>query len=293
MTEKLSIRLIVFGTIVIGVTIILFFWKNYTLTTSLQVDTEKLDHFGSFIAGVVGTIWSLASIILFYVTLKEQRRDFETNQKAVELQVKALEQQIAEFELQRKELEETRLVFQEQTVTQKIQRSENTFFQLLNFHNQIVNSIDLRKNNNIGEVIGVGRDCFKIFYARLENFAQHEAKTKYSGDKSQVDILKIYEGLFAKEQADLGHYFRNLYHIIKFVRQSEIKDEHKRDYTNLVRAQLSSYELILLYYNALSVYGRQKFKPLIEKYGLLKNMNDDLILEEFKCSEKYLKSAFE
>lgn len=292
MTEKLSIRLILLGAIIIGVSIILFIWHNYNLSTTLPIDTEKFDHFGGFIAGVVGTIWSLASIILFYVTLKEQRNDFVINQKAVELQVKALEQQIKEFELQRKELEETRLIFEEQSVTQKIQRFDNTFFQLLNFHNQIVNSIDLRKNNNIGEVIGVGRDCFKIFWMRLDAIATHEAKTKFGLDKTKVDIIQVYSELFNKEQADLGHYFRNLYHIIKFVDKSEIKEKEKRKYTNLVRAQLSSYELILLYYNALSSFGNEKFRPLIEKFGLLKNMNDNLILNNYLCQEKYKQSAF-
>ncbi|MBK8344630.1 MAG: hypothetical protein IPL12_15845 [Bacteroidetes bacterium] len=43
----------------------------------------------------------------------------------------------------------------------------------------------------------------------------------------------------------MGHYFRNLYHIIKYIDNSNI--ENKRTYTNFVRAQLSSHELALIF----------------------------------------------
>src|SRR5215213_5051365 len=51
-------------------------------------------------------------------------------------------------------------------------------------------------------------------------------------------------------------------------RASPVKDKHL--YTNLVRAQLSSYEIALTFYNCLSEMGREKFKPLVERYALLK-----------------------
>jgi hypothetical protein len=62
---------------------------------------------------------------------------------------------------------------------------------------------------------------------------------------------------------------------VKFVHQSDIDD--KRLYTNLIRAQLSSYELVLLFYNCLSELGREKFKPLVEVYALLKTLPRDLL----------------
>lgn len=62
---------------------------------------------------------------------------------------------------------------------------------------------------------------------------------------------------------------------MKFVNRSDVTD--KRFYTNLIRAQLSSHELLLLFYNCLSDLGREKFKPLVEEYGLLKNMPQELL----------------
>ena len=77
------------------------------------------------------------------------------------------------------------------------------------------------------------------------------------------------------------HYFRLLYRILKFVRDTPLitsfDDEY--EYTSLLRAMLSRYELVWLYYNGLSEYGVQKFKPLIERYAMLKNLREDLLVE--------------
>ena len=47
----------------------------------------------------------------------------------------------------------------------------------------------------------------------------------------------------------------------------------------MVRAQLSKYELLLLYYNCLSDVG-EKFRPLVERYDLLKMVNTTELLDE-------------
>ncbi len=49
-------------------------------------------------------------------------------------------------------------------------------------------------------------------------------------------------------------------------------------YVSLVRAQLSSHELLMLFYNCLSDYGK-KFKPLIPDYHFLKNMPTELLIK--------------
>ena len=49
------------------------------------------------------------------------------------------------------------------------------------------------------------------------------------------------------------------------------------EYICILRAQLSDYELGLLCYNCLSDNGRDKFKPLIEKYALFNNLRDKVL----------------
>lgn len=70
-------------------------------------------------------------------------------------------------------------------------------------------------------------------------------------------------------------YFRHLYRIIKYINESKlIETKDKYEYAAIVRAQLSEYELLMLFYNALNVKdnGIYKFKSLIETYALFNNL---------------------
>jgi hypothetical protein len=119
-------------------------------------------------------------------------------------------------------------------------------------------------------------------------------------DEKQYAV-KCYE-IFYKDrdyQSELAHYFRNLYHIVKFVNEAEVLKRNdaaidykeRRRYTSLVRAQLSAYELALLFYDGLSKYG-EGFKPLIEKFGLLEHLDAEHLLLDPSHKAFYDSSAF-
>ncbi|MCM1142514.1 MAG: putative phage abortive infection protein, partial [Muribaculum sp.] len=90
------------------------------------------------------------------------------------------------------------------------------------------------------------------------------------------------------------HYFRHLYRIFKFVAESPliVKEEDRYEYASMARGQLSRYELIWLYYNGLSSYGRDKFKPLIERFAILKNLRDEMLVQDLKFEISYDARAF-
>ena len=98
-------------------------------------------------------------------------------------------------------------------------------------------------------------------------------------DKMKEEINVIYEEFFAEYQPYVGPYFRHLYQVVKLVDQSDFLKEFeaKKFYTNLIRAQLSSDELGLFFYNCLSDRGA-KFKDLVEKYALFKDMSFEVLL---------------
>jgi hypothetical protein len=123
-----------------------------------------------------------------------------------------------------------------------------------------------------------GRDCFRFFYKRLKPFYTNRLNEKNKNLNPYYVINDSYQELFQVYQKDLGHYFRNLYNLIKFVHNSDVKDKHV--YTNIIRAQLSSHELLMLFYNSISNYGNEKFKPLIENYHLLKNISFGELLDQ-------------
>ena len=191
---------------------------------------------------------------------------------AILLQSKELKLQRKELGFTREELKGQKLQLKAQNKTLEKRNFENTFFELLRLHNEITNSIDLVDKTGI---VTRGRDCFKVFHNRLKktwgrNIAQ------YQGSDEAERINNTYLGFYNEYQSEIGHYFRSLYNIVKFVDNSDV--ENKRLYTNLIRAQLSSYELTLLFYNTLSDMGREKFMPLIIKYSLLKTLPQSELL---------------
>ncbi|MDH3998926.1 MAG: putative phage abortive infection protein [Desulfuromonadales bacterium] len=192
----------------------------------------------------------------------------------------AIFMQKKELELQRKELRETqkiqenqRLEFEKQNVTIAIQRFENTFFQLLSRQNQIIADLEIGANSNKHMC---GRDVLSFIYRRYYGTIMNTLKSK-GGDISNVAFCcDIYMEVYGSFEDKLGPYFRGLYTLIKFVDQSEVED--KKLYTNIVRSQLSSSEISLMFYNCVTVLGRNKFKPMIERYSLLKNVSFEALL---------------
>jgi hypothetical protein len=98
---------------------------------------------------------------------------------------------------------------------------------------------------------------------------------------------KRYNVFYITYGEELGQYYRTLYNILKLVERSEFIDE-KYVYTNLIRAQLSRYELSLLFYNSLSDYGREKMAPLVKEYKILKHLEKTTLPDEnLKIWEKF------
>ena len=102
----------------------LFLWGRNFFDFDSTIDDGMLGTLGDFVGGVIGSIWALVGVILFYMALKEQRKDIATNQEALAKQIEALEIQTNEFRLQKDELIESRKVFTEQSKTLKKQQFE-------------------------------------------------------------------------------------------------------------------------------------------------------------------------
>lgn len=207
--------------------------------------------------------------------------------------------------LQKQELELQRQEFQRQNF-------ESSFFQLLRFHSEIVNSMQFRSQNQRYS----GRESLSQILLSLKSIYETPEEKFYTemngdSDEGRQDLLRRlndrYEQFFTEHQSNIGYYFRNLYNVVKFVNEHDFPKEFKtkKFYTNLIRAQLSSDELVLLFYNCLSIRG-ENFKIFVERYALLEDMPledmpsedmpQDMPLEKFihkKLKELfYKKSAF-
>jgi hypothetical protein len=168
--------------------------------------------------------------------------------------------------LQSRSLIEQSEEIQRQNRRQERQAFESMLVQLLGFHHEIAKEMHLR----LGAATFEGRAAFRALADELQGIIAN-----YGQQNPDVASVKVaqrgYEQFHSRYRGVLDHYFRNLYHIVKFVDRSGIEDP--KQYTSLVRAQLSPPELLLLFYNGASAFG-EKFKPLIEKFALLEQLPD-------------------
>lgn len=190
-----------------------------------------------------------------------------------------------ELDLQRQELQAQRAEFAQQNTTLKLQRFENTFFHMMELQQQIVN--DLRIQNKSKEHLrtgtGIGQRREEIVLEELKGRQVIRHIYKYVHYQLELNGFEGYR--HAGYGNLLDHYFRHLYTILRYIDETDAFDNNsgetdvenarkqKYHYTTIVRATLSRYELLLLYYNGLSFFGREKMKPLIEKYALLNNID--------------------
>lgn len=220
------------------------------------------------------------------------------------LQRKDLKMQRHELCLQRKELEMTRDEMKRQTEQQElqtemfsVQRFENTFFQMLLQYQEVVNNLTFSFEENGKIEVIKGRE---LFFESFESVPHHTFVVGMEPIK--VDGMR---GLLEKKGMDgymesntptyFDHYFRLLYRILKFVQSTNLITDFEKEYeyTSMLRALLSRYELVWLYYNGLSKYGCDKLKPLIERYAMLKNLREEFLVADLKNLGAYNQSAYE
>ena len=197
-----------------------------------------------------------------------------------------------DLKLQRQEMKEQTREFKKENDTLRIQRFENTFFNMLSQFQEVVNNLKVTKNF----YNGAGRDSFEKAYVKNEQVEQSMSDFNYLS----MQTIIFRDGVNGYKRSDLpkyfDHYFRLLYRILKYVDESKLilDYDEKYEYTAMLRAMLSRYELVWLYYNGLSPYGEEKLKPLIEKYAMLKNLRDELLVKGgSKGFGKYEESAHE
>ncbi len=121
--------------------------------------------------------------------------------------------------------------------------------------------------------------------------------TKKINHKSQTYIHKLPFRPLDGHLSRLGHYFRHIYQILKFVDGSDLKPDEKYEFCKAFRAQLSTHEQALLYFNSFWGPGKKMWSDqtfsgsthhFILDFKLIKNL--PFHVTEFTLSprEKFL-----
>ena len=244
---------------------------------------DSWDHRGQFgdLFGVVNALFSGLAFAGLIITIRQQHQDLE-------YQKQAIEQTNLEMKSQTKE-------FDKQNETLRIERFENTFFKMLEVQQSIVNDLyaaDSHKEgveednpNKFGSVSKEvlvqdeyrGRNLFFYVFTRCEHYIGNDPRytTKVYGLYKVIEKYGMthFDDYFTTTMFD--HYFRHLYTILKYISQNEwLGEKLQYQYATFVRATLSRYELVMLYYNG---FFHPKMKIMLERYSMLNNLRKDLL----------------
>ena len=260
-----------YRTIAICVSIItIIIWALSFLLFTTNWDKEERGTFGDMF-GAVNALFSGLAFAGLIVTLIMQHEELG-------LQRKELAQTNDELAAQREE-------FVAQTKTMKIQRFENTLFNMLSLQQGIVNSLDyIPQDDADPNPESRGKYVFDVFYNKKITKFQYGNEQQIMGIKGLIQAendIQAYRRV--SEISIFDSYFRHLYRIFKYIDESQLIDDTERySYSCIVRAQLSDYELLLLFYNALTIddNGAFKFKHLIEKYAIFNNIRESMLARQ-------------
>lgn len=319
-----------------GIIVTIIFIQKISLLYSIVKPGEKIDlnstgMVGDFFGGVVGTIWSFAGVLLFFLALRLQSK---------------------ELNLQIRELKDTREVF-------TTQQFENTFFNLLKTQQEIrqnlecdeivnhfiINDVDCSnakhyksylvfeyiKKYMINQHFNLSTTFRELIELQSQNPKNEQIEVHINNISKKLKIefnvedyeklsnsktvaKTIYVKVFNNFHNQLGHYFRNLYHILNYLMENEkaessqliwdelrgikhsilingksiekenIKRKYKK-YSEFVQAQMSGDELFLLFYNGLFF---PKMKKILHHYDFLENLSSDDLLNSKEDIKFYM-----
>lgn len=215
--------------------------------------TASLGTFGDFFGGVLNPIFTFLTLFGLIVTIVIQRM---------------------ELRLAREEYEKTAIAL-------NTQATEATFFNALDLHHKIVDGLKFdpkifpedgleRMLRSAGKELAhrkpvEGRNVFGAILVELGKL-----------DRGVIETHERYKFMQDNHNHVLGHYFRNLYQALKVVDNYSDQLLTKRDkekYAGILRAQLSSNELTVLFLNCLDgMVDDGQFKNLLIRYRMLEHL---------------------
>ncbi len=199
---------------------------------------------------------------------------------------------IATIVIQRQELGLARIEYEKTADALSTQAIETTFFNMIDLHHKIVDELSLDLNelvlpDNKSKKVS---DIFKnmIYQFNVMGLKIEPDVKQFSGRKifhalsvflklsetKDMTIKDVYIQVQNQHNYILGHYFRNLYQIMKVIHKNEsISDDDKTKYMGLLRAQLSTFELAILFINCLDgVCDDGEFRFLLYNYRMLEHL---------------------
>lgn len=169
------------------------------------------------------------------------------------------------------------LTLRQQQKESSRQNFENNFFGLLDHFQSLAQATqahnwgrEVAEDGTETDFVSHSFHGHQAFRALLDELRQDLRPADF---RHPEKVRRKYDKFYEEFRDDLGHYFRLLYHLFKMISdRCEESEDLKYYYSQLVRAHLSSSELILLAYNCISGEGRHKFVRYLKEFAVLHNV---------------------
>jgi hypothetical protein len=245
--------------------------------------SDKLGQFGDFFGGVLNPLLSFMALLGVLYTIRTQGKELKEAREETRIANRIQDKQTGVFERQ---------------------NFESVFFRLIDVHSKIAerirNKIDLWGSNGFEVAVSAVLEKYKHACEDLADAQRNARKPQYSALNPEVTTERqllqqaFDEGMSGETRVMLSQYYRNIYQILKLVdgfkvfageehkwrrpsRQIRLDYFHKRQYSNILRAQLSDDELKLLFFNCITPHG-EGLKSYVEQYSLMKHLQKSKFL---------------
>lgn len=274
-----------------------------------KANSELFGRYGDFIGGTVGSIFSLAAFYLVYVTFKSQNKQYRVDsfEKKLYTLIELHKQNVNEINIANKVAGRKAFVSFFYEYQFCFRCVEYAYTQIKNqFPKLKLTDIDFNVIAYYIFYLGLGKHSDKLVgWATLKHYDpdmmaklltichdirdcswQKQKRQKVIVDAdSTVDLLnkeyrKIIDGYIPHfkpangHMSVLGHYYRHMFLILKTISDADfLTKTQKYEYSKVLRAQLSDFELLMLYFNVLTPLGEAWFTyNYIKDYRFLTNM---------------------
>jgi len=220
------------------------------------IDHGLFGTFGDFFGGVLGTIFTLISVLLVVRTFRHQQIVTKDNQEL-----------------------------------QKAQQFNDLFFELIHLYQSEVKElngeleriVDIKKDKDKDDSIQVKKERIqytdKDYFDEEKRIIQKRYRNQKSYENNVSRAVTYYMLFYTENRSKMAAYFRTLYRIFELIDKSSlINEQRKKEYAKIVRAQLTESELFFLRYNATTMYG-SPFVLYLNKYHILKHLPAFELLE--------------
>lgn len=159
-----------------------------------------------------------------------------------------------------------------------------SFFQIADL--DLTRLFNYRKTAAQTDYYPVEKEKFEESYLNIGFNFYNTIDMLKENDQSTVEIERevkfIYDFYYETYGQFLGDYFRNLYHILKFISNQKstfknIDGWDAKNYADILQSQLNFSELKLIYYNA---YKFEKLKKYLNEFDFIENLHIDNLIDE-------------